>query len=169
MDYCPVAIMYCKVVEALLKELHTPIYAQQIGDRTLNSSSGVVFGDLLHSDGTVDTSSKDLTIGSFSYHIVKPSNFDESNNIDNPDDFLYEPKMWMIQKITRVKSYAQAINLEWSQHAVDLAVIQGVRNKSAHEARPITKENFDWLIQTLFDDGELIRIAELANRKYPSK
>lgn len=169
LDYCPVAIMYCKVVEALLKELHTPIYAQQIGDRTLNSSSGVVFGDLLHSDGTVDTSSKDLTIGSFSYHIVKPSNFDESNNIDNPDDFLYEPKMWMIQKITRVKSYAQAINLEWSQHAVDLAVIQGVRNKSAHEARPITKENFDWLIQTLFDDGELIRIAELANRKYPNK
>ena len=169
LDYCPVAIMYCKVVEALLKELHTPIYAQQIGDRTLNSSSSVVFGDLLHSDGSVDTSSKDLTIGSFSYHIVKPSNFDESNNIDNPDEFLYEPKMWMIQKITRVKSYAQAINLEWSQHAVNLAVIQGVRNKSAHEARPITKENFDWLIQTLFDDGELIRIAELANRKYPNK
>ena len=169
MDYCPVAIMYCKVVEALLKELHTPIYAQQIGDRTLNSSSSVVFGDLLHSDGTVDTSSKDLTIGSFSYHIVKPSNFDESNNIDNPNEFSYEPKMWMIQKITRVKSYAQAINLEWSQHAVNLAVIQGVRNKSAHEARPITKENFDWLIETLFDDGELIRIAELANRKYPNK
>ncbi len=168
LDYCPVAIMYCKVVEALLKELHTPIYARQIGDRTLSSSSSVVFGNLLHADGTVDTSSKDLTIGSFSYHIVKPSNFDESNNIDYPDDFSYEPKMWMIQKITRVRSYSQAINLEWSQHAVNLAVIQGVRNKSAHEARPITKANFDWLIQTLFDDGELLRIAELAARQYPS-
>jgi len=169
LDYCPVAIMYCKVVEALLKELHTPIYARQIGDRTLNGSSSVVFSDLLHADGTVDTSSKDLTIGSFSYHIVKPSNFDETNNIDHPDEFAYEPKMWMIQKITRAKGgFAQAINLEWSQHAVNLAVIQGVRNKSAHEARPITKENFDWLIQTLFDEGELLRIAELARKKYPS-
>lgn len=168
LDYCPVAIMYCKVVEALLKELHTPIYARQIADRTLSSSSSVVFGDLLHEDGTVDTGSKDLTIGSFSYHIVKPSNFDETNNIDHPDDFSYEPKMWMIKKITRVSSYAQAINLEWSQHAVNLAVIQGVRNKSAHEARPITKANFDWLIQTLFDEGELLRIGKLAARQYPS-
>lgn len=168
LDYCPVAIMYCKVVEALLKELHTPIYARQIADRTLSGSSSVVFGDLIHEDGTVDTNSKDLTIGSFSYHIVKPSNFDETNNIDHPDDFSYEPKMWMIKKITRVSSYAQAINLEWSQHAVNLAVIQGVRNKSAHEARPITKANFDWLIQTLFDEGELLRIANLAARQYPS-
>lgn len=168
LDYCPVAIMYCKVVEALLKELHTPIYARRLKDGTLSSSSNVVFGDLLNADGTVDTNSKDLTIGSFSYHIVKPSNFDEDNNIDHPEKFKYEPKPLMIQKITNVSSYTQAINLEWFQHAVDLSVIQGVRNKSAHEARPITRANFDWLIKTLFDEGELLRIARLAKSQYPS-
>lgn len=169
LDYCPVAIMYCKVVEALLKELHTPLYAQQIGNQTIKKSSSVVFGDLLNEDGTVNTNCKDLTIGSFSYHIVKPSNFDENNNIDHPDDFSYEPKMWMIQKITGLKPYTHKINLEWIQHAVNLAVIQGVRNKSAHEARPITKENFDWLIRTLFDDGELLRIVKLVSRKNTNK
>ena len=62
----------------------------------------------------------------------------------------------------------EKINKIWSKHALALAVIQGIRNKSAHEAAPITRENFQWLIDTLFDGGELLRIAELANWSYPS-
>ena len=41
-------------------------------------------------------------------------------------------------------------------------MIQAIRNKSAHEAAPISKSNFEWLVRVLFENGELVRIAELA-------
>lgn len=64
LDYCPVAIMYCKLVESILKKLHTPIYISRVGNETLKAG-GIRFQDLLDTDGVTIKPSKDLTIGSF--------------------------------------------------------------------------------------------------------
>ena len=158
LDFCPVAIMYCKVVEAVLKKLHTPIYIEQIGDATVKFG-GVRFRDLLASDGVTILPSKDLTIGSFAFNIVST---DRNNNIDEPEQFKASPKKSMIKRLTTESDYSALINQMWFSHAKDLAVIQAIRNKSAHEAAPISKSNFEWLVRVLFGNGELIRIAELA-------
>ncbi len=52
----------------------------------------------------------------------------------------------------------------WKLHARSLKIIHEIRNRSAHEAVSITKENFDWLIETLFEKGELMRIWELSQK-----
>lgn len=158
LDFCPVAIMYCKVVEAVLKKLHTPIYIERIGDATVKFG-GIQFRDLLDSDGVTILPSKDLTIGSFAFNIVST---DRNNDIDEPDQFRASPKKSMIKRITTVSDYSASINKTWFSHAKDLAVIQAIRNKSAHEAAPISKSNFEWLVRVLFENGELVRIAELA-------
>ena len=165
LDYCPVAIMYCKIIEAMLKEFHTQIYVKRIGDATLKGKDGRQFIDLLDENGVIDTSDKDLTIGSFAYSIVYTR---KENNVDEPDTFIRSAKKAEIRRITGKDRDFEKINKIWSKHALALAVIQGIRNKSAHEAAPITRENFEWLIDTLFDGGELLRIAELANWSYPS-
>lgn len=158
LDFCPVAIMYCKVVETLLKKLHTPIYIDRIGDESVKRG-GIKFRNLLASDGITILPSKDLTIGSFSHPIVST---DRNNDVDEPDHFISSPNRKMIKCITTVTDYFAEINKAWFCHAKDLAVIQAIRNKSAHEAAPISKSNFEWLIRVLFKNGELIRIAELA-------
>lgn len=158
LDFCPVAIMYCKVIEAVLKKLHTPIYIQRIGDATVKFG-GIQFRDLLDADGVTILPSKDLTIGSFAFNIVST---DRNNDIDEPDQFRASPKKSMIKRITTVSDYSASINKTWFSHAKDLAVIQAIRNKSAHEAAPISKANFEWLVRVLFGNGELVRIAELA-------
>ena len=157
--------MYCKVVETVLKKLHTPIYINRIGDATVKFG-GIKFRDLLAPDGISILTSKDLTIGSFAYHIVST---DRNNDIDEPDQFISFPKKSMIKRITTVTDYSAEINKTWFSHAKDLAVIQAIRNKSAHEAAPISESNFEWLIRVLFKNGELSRIAELAANNYFSQ
>lgn len=157
--------MYCKVVEAMLKELHTPIYVDRIGDSTLKDKNGRKFNDLIDSGGIIDKADKELTIGSFAFSIVFTR---RENSVDSPDTFFRKAKKDEIRRITGEDRDYEAINKLWCKHALALAVIQGVRNKSAHEAAPITRENFEWLMETLFDGGELLRIADLANRQYPS-
>lgn len=159
LDYCPVAIMYCKVVEAMLKKLHTPIYIQRIGNLQVKKG-GMRFSDLLASDGVTIKDSKDISIGSFAFNIVSGH---KDNDVDHPNSFRVRPKTENINLITGFTNPTAPANRKWSTHAEKLAVVHAIRNKSAHEAAPISKENFDWLIQVLFSDGELLRIAELAD------
>ena len=53
----------------------------------------------------------------------------------------------------------------WKGHARALEVIRVIRNRSAHEAMSITKENIDWLIEILFKQGELLKIWDLSEKK----
>ena len=156
MDFCPVTIMYCKVVEGLLKKLHTPIYVHKIGS-IATIKKGVYFNTLLGRDGMTITETKDLTIGSFSVNIAKAS---VSNHVDERRRFTVIPKTDTIQKL--VGTAGSNLHQQWCDHAWAISVIRAIRNKSAHEAAPITRENFDWLIEELFHKGGLLRIAELA-------
>lgn len=81
--------MYCKIIEAMLKEFHTQIYVKRIGDATLKGKDGRQFIDLLDENGVIDTSDKDLTIGSFAYSIVYTR---KENNVDEPDTFIRSAK-----------------------------------------------------------------------------
>ena len=69
LDYCPVAIMYCKIVEAMLKQCHTPMYIRNLPDGTLKLGGSTTFKDLGTPDD-FDANHKDLSIGSFSSHLV---------------------------------------------------------------------------------------------------
>ena len=157
MDFCPVAIMYCKVVENLLKKLHTPIYVHKIGHIATINKKGVLFKTLLKKDGVTISDSKALSIGSFSLNIAKTQ---ASNHVDAPQRFKIAPRSDTISVLSG--SLGGTTYQRWCDHAYALEVIRGVRNKSAHEAAPITRANFDWLIEELFHKGGLLRIAELA-------
>lgn len=156
MDFCPVAIMYCKVVESLLKKLHTPIYVHKIG-HIATIKKGVYFKTLLGKDGVSISDTKDLSIGSFSVNIAKTP---FSNHVDERRRFVAKPITDTLQKL--VGAAGSNVYQQWCDHAWTLSVIRAIRNKSAHEAAPITRENFDWLIEEMFHKGGLLRIAELA-------
>lgn len=158
MDFCPVAIMYCKVVENLLKKLHTPIYVHRIG-HIATIKKGVYFDTLLGKDGVTISDTKDLSIGSFSVNIARTP---FSNHVDERRRFKVTPRTDTIPKL--VGTTGSDVHQRWCDHAWTLSVIRAIRNKSAHEAAPITRENFDWLIEELFQKGGLLRIAELAKK-----
>lgn len=158
LDYCPVAMMYCKVVEASLKKWHTPLYIERLGRDTLNSK-GKRFSELLAEDGLTILPCKDLTIGSFSHSIVSGR---KDNDINQPQAFYVKPIRSKIRRLSQVEDDGASINQKWSKHAQDLAVVQAIRNRSAHEATPITQANFTWLMDVLFREGEFLRIIELS-------
>lgn len=164
LDYCPVAIMYCKLVEAMLKELHTPIYVDRIGKSATLDRTNKYFCQLKQPDGEIDINDKDLTIGSFAFNIVITN---KKNNIDDPGAFFRKEKRSEIHAITGCSKDYEPINQMWYKHARSLAVINAIRNKSAHQAAPITRENFEWLVEELFDGNELARIADLSRKNYP--
>lgn len=159
LDYCPVAIMYCKLVENMLKRKHTPLYIERLGEKTLKPG-----GNKFSSLGTPEKFNyrhKDLAIGSFSFHLVNAHinvyspikstfSFDEKNGND------YE------MNINALAFGDDDLKDIWMVHAQSLAYVHQIRNKSAHEALPISKKIFDLLIRELFHNGELLRIYDLS-------
>ena len=69
------------------------------------------------------------------------------------------------QEIRELSTYTSMSPAEWYEHANKLPVIVSTRNKSAHELQPISKERFDWLIDVLFKQRELLRIWYLSGEK----
>lgn len=175
LDYCPVAIMYCKIVEAMLKQGHTPLYIRGLGQKTLKNGGETTFEDL----GTpeeFDASNKDLSIGSFVSHLVYlpkwKFSLDTPQQKPKPNDFWFTAKFKgeTINFTDNIRCLIGDEYMEdemlprWKSHARALKVIHEIRNRSAHEAVSITKENFDWLIEVLFKQGELLKIWELAEK-----
>lgn len=163
LDYCPVAIMYCKVVEALLKIYHLPLYINTFPNETMKAG-GHYFRDVQRrADGSYDNH-RDLTIGSFSYQIVIPNG---DNNINQRESFNSIVKRRKIYELTGTNNPEDNINREWEKHAKSIAKVLTIRNKSAHEAMLISENVFDWLIEILFDDNddnnELMKIVEIVS------
>ena len=69
------------------------------------------------------------------------------------------------QEIRELSRYTSMASKEWYEHANKLPVVVSTRNKSAHELQPISKERFDWLIEVLFKQGELLRIWYLSGEE----
>lgn len=174
MDFCPVAIMYCKIVESILKKVHTPLYIKGLGEKSLKLGGSAVFSDLGSPDD-FNEDHKELSIGSYVSHLVflpkkkisldtpmrKPSNNDFRFGVmtfgDTEEDYNDNIRRLIDDSDTEDEKIGP-----WKVHARALKIIQEIRNRSAHEAIPITKENFDWLIEVLFEKGEFLRIWELS-------
>lgn len=159
LDYCPVAIMYCKLVENMLKRRHTPMYIDCLGEKTMKPG-----GETFASLGTPEQFNyrhRDLAIGSFSFHLVNArinvyAPVKSTFSFETKNDNDYE---WNINELSAGDEEAKE---KWMEHAQSLAYVHQIRNKSAHEALPISKKVFDLLIRELFHNGELLRIYELS-------
>ena len=174
LDYCPVAIMYCKIVEAMLKKGHTPLYIRNLGEKTLKIGSTTTFADL----GTpedFDTKNKDLSIGSYTSHLVYLPKWKISLNPQlkpTKNDFWFKKVVEgetvnytdNIYKLIADEDIEDDLLPLWKSHARALEIIRVIRNRSAHDAMNITKENIDWLIDILFKQGELLRIWDLSEK-----
>ena len=68
-------------------------------------------------------------------------------------------------EVKALSTYTSMAPAKWYDHANRLPVIVSTRNKSAHELQPISKDRFDWLIDVLFKQGELLRIWDLSKGK----
>lgn len=122
-----------------------------------------------------DEEHKELSIGSFVSHLVflpkkkisldsptkKPGNGDFRFGVmtfgDSEENYTENIKRLIDDSDTEDEKIGP-----WKVHARALRIVQEIRNTSAHEAKPITKENFDWLIEVLFEKGEFLRIWELS-------
>lgn len=158
LDFCPVAILYCKVIEAMLKETHTSIYGECFSDLPVDSrkKNSPLFSE-------VSKDSNILTIGTYLYFLTTV------NVHEIYDKASYERLNLMRfvkrQEIRELSTYTSMSPAEWYEHANKLPVIVSTRNKSAHELQPISKERFDWLIDVLFKQRELLRIWYLSGEK----
>lgn len=167
LDFCPVALMYCKVVENMLKIYHLDLYAKRLPKATV-SGRLYTFEQVIADKNLQD---KELTIASFADSIVvvnKDTRFLEYGKR------RYGPELstaWRDGKQIDLKENRRVLSSgslellnEWTEHAKAIKVIHGVRNRSAHEIGIISKDVFDWLIEVLFKDGDIFRIVELAEK-----
>ena len=159
----------------MLKQGHTPLYIRGLGQKTLKNGGTTTFMDL----GTpeeFDATNKDLSIGSYVSHLVFlprwKFSLDAPQQKPKPRDFWFTAKFKgetvnftdNIRCLIGDEYMEDELLPRWESHARALKVIHEIRNRSAHEAVSITKENFDWLIEVLFKQGELLRIWELAEK-----
>lgn len=155
LDFCPVAILYCKIIEAMLKEEHTALYASCFGNRPVDSRkpNSPLFEE-------IDKNNSSLTIGTY-VHFLSTVNI---NRISTPNAYnkLRHVQFVKDAEITDLSRFTSKSKSVWFDHACQLPIIVSTRNKSAHEIQPIKKDRFDWLIDVLFKQGELMRIWELA-------
>ncbi|MBQ4338595.1 MAG: ATP-binding protein [Clostridia bacterium] len=169
MDFCPVALLYGKLIENILRNKYTLIYANYIPDATYVPDKR--FGVFANQDCAAYASDKSLSIGSYAWPIIRPD--DGIADLPNPKE-QYNPVInhWQFRRVfvdytenrKKLSEYS-GDESEWTKHAKALEVIRVIRNRSAHALMPITKELFDWLVEVLFKEEEILRIFELSKAK----
>ena len=150
-DYCPVVLLYCKVVEAILKKMHTPVYIQKFPNEKVGSSRFAPKFKELQNESKFEAHKTKLTIGTFAFQIAI-MDYENVNNSTAKEDVIEE--IWTDLRKQR----------KWKSHAKAIAKVLYYRNKSAHDSDPILKAGKDDLIEVLFRDGELLRMIELGVR-----
>ncbi len=156
-DFSPVTIMYCKLIEKMLKFYHTDIYADKLQDSSTQNSLKdpetnkdrlILFGDLKN-DTTLNPSEikhvrNKIMIGAFLYPINPYFGNMQSRKLLSDDDSRLEAK--------------------WKFHGKALSEISRTRNDSAHGSsnRRITADRLDTLKCWLFAEKELQTIVELS-------
>lgn len=143
-DYSPVTIMYCKLIESMLKEYHIELYSRCLGnlktdikradDKTLKYTWREI-RDL------PSEQKQQLTIGSFTF----PLNME-----------------WVVPKLARFSK--QDVSL-WELHKEMITVVRDIRNPSAHgnKGHRISLEQKNDIIRLLFDEHGFVRLIELVS------
>ena len=148
-DYSPVSIMYCKLIESMLKEYHTDTYSQALAgietDLRKNAHQKYTWGAIRN---LPQQQKQKLTIGSFAFPINVSRYNTQSDTTSNISDLANG-------------SYGNAS--DWRSHAAFIANIRDIRNPSAHGnmGHQITLAQLQQLTKELFDDKGFQRLIEL--------
>lgn len=141
-DYSPVTIMYCKLVESLLKEYHLAVYAGCLTnletDMKNNMQNRYKWSEVVRLP--VEQQQK-LTIGSFVYPLIN--------------------KPWCLSKLA--KDTNQDVE-EWERHKDMINLVRNVRNPSAHgnKFERITAAQKNAVARMLLEEGGLLRLIRIA-------
>lgn len=169
-DYCPVAILYCKMVEGLLKEKHFDIYIKKLsrGDfpKVRLGNRDFEWSFFIGRNGAIDREKvrrnrKKLTLGSFSFPLGRIVNTNDINSSVIVDEAVVEA---LATPIGADDPNARDLQL-WNKHAEMLPWIREYRNKSAHELTPISHKDMDNICKILFAKKELDTILKLIQRQ----
>jgi|GEM_PF-3565397 hypothetical protein len=151
-DYSPVSIMYCKLIESMLKEYHTEAYSQALAgietDLRKNAHQKYTWGAIRN---LPQQQKQKLTIGSFAFPINVSRYNTQSDTTSNISDLANG-------------SYGNAS--DWRTHAAFIANIRDIRNPSAHGnmGHQITLAQLQQLTKELFDDKGFLRLIELVKK-----
>lgn len=146
-DYSPVTIMYCKLVESLLKEYHIVAYSDSLSsvETELNYKKNgkkcrYRWGDIKKLS---QYQKQKLTIGSFVFPIV--------NDNDHRDH------------IVDLATNTPGKSVEWETHAEFIKEVRDIRNPSAHgnKNHKITHEQMLNIKNGLIDKGGLRRMITI--------
>ncbi|MDE6784936.1 MAG: hypothetical protein K2J26_06155, partial [Ruminococcus sp.] len=149
LDYSPVSIMYCKLIESMLKEYHTDTYSQALAgietDLRKDARHKYTWGAIQR---LPQSQKQKLTIGSFAFPINVSHSNSSSDTTSNISDLANS-------------SFGSAS--DWRLHATFIAKIRDIRNPSAHGnmGHQITLADLQQLIKELFDDKGFMRLIEL--------
>ena len=169
-DYCPVAILYCKMVEGLLKEKHFEIYIKKLsrGDfpKVRLGNRDFEWSFFIDRNGEIDREKvrrnrKKLTLGSFSFPLGRIENPNDFNSSVVIDEAVIEA---LATPVGADDPNARDLQL-WNKHAEMLPWIREYRNKSAHELTPISSNDMDNICKLLFSKKELDTILKLIQRQ----
>ena len=142
-DFSPVTIMYCKLIESLLKEYHISIYGKCFETldtdmrRPENREEKYKWKEI---DMLPVTQQQRLTIGSFVFPLYKK---------------------WAIDKLVKVTGKETD---EWVEHKKMVMAVKDIRNPSAHgnKNHRITLEQKEAITEMLFSNHGFMRLIELA-------
>ena len=165
-DFSPISIMYCKLVEIMLKDNHLKLYGEALSELTV--TKGESFAEL-NDPEILKKKWKDITIGTFVWHLIVQNVKITSNGVRNKSYFTSfskngeSPKTDKMPNIKRLSDYTGTGVDDWKDHAMALAEVVEIRNSSAHGGNAVSKAVFDHLLKVLFTEGggEIVRIWEL--------
>ncbi len=144
-DFSPVCIMYCKIVEKMLKKYHTMIYQQRLpGASTQQKYNNVLVKfEELSNDNIRKAVQNKITMGAFLYPINPNYNKDVSYN-SLAGGLGYKYNMW-------------------HKHGTMLEKVTSIRNNSAHGTvgKTVDISMFSELKECLFEKGGLVNIVSL--------
>lgn len=142
-DFSPVTIMYCKLIESLLKEYHIGIYRNSFESldtdmrKPENKDEKYKWKDII---SLPVTQQQRLTIGSFVFPLYKK---------------------WAIDKLVKVTGKESD---EWVEHKKMIMAVKDIRNPSAHGNKDhrISLEQKEAITEMLFSKRGFLRLIELA-------
>ena len=149
-DYSPVTIMYCKLLEAMLKEYHCEGYARVFDEMPTNVSvrdrKTGKYNYLSYFDLMMGKYQHRITIGTFTYPLREAA------------------KRQMLGSYF-VNKWKEPTTQLWDKHGKAAEDVLQIRNQSAHGQKDhrVTADQQKKLVDLLFHDegGELIRIRDL--------
>ncbi len=161
-DFSPISIMYCKLVEIMLKDKHLKLYGKALPELTI--TSGENFSTLNKPD-ILKRKWKDITLGTFVWHLIFQKVQITAKGVHNESYFkpYSDPQKDKMPNLKRLRDYTGTDLNDWKKHAKALAEVVEIRNSSAHGGNAVSKVVFDHLLKVLFTDGEgeVVRIWEL--------